>query len=61
MEQVLRGQAAIVTGAGKLRGKLVFAIARALLSAGAQIAIYFRPTERIHQRARRAGPRLAST
>jgi 3-oxoacyl-[acyl-carrier protein] reductase len=50
MEQAFRGQAAIVTGAGSPAG-IGFAIARALLSAGAQIAITS-TTERIHQRAR---------
>jgi len=54
MEQVLRGQAAIVTGAGSPAG-IGFAIARALLSAGAQIAITS-TTERIHQRARELDP-----
>jgi len=54
MEQVLRGQAAIVTGAGSSAG-IGFAIARALLSAGAQIAITS-TTERIHQRARELDP-----
>ena len=50
MEQAFRGQAAIVTGAGSPEG-IGFAIARALLSAGAKIAITS-TTERIHQRAR---------
>ena len=50
MEQAFRGQAAIVTGAGSPAG-IGFAIARALLSAGAQIMITS-TTERIHQRAR---------
>jgi 3-oxoacyl-[acyl-carrier protein] reductase len=50
MEQSFRGQAAIVTGAGSSAG-IGFAIARALLSAGAQIAITS-TTERIQQRAR---------
>jgi len=54
MEQVFRGQAAIVTGAGSPAG-IGFAIARALLSAGAQIAITS-TTERIHQRARELDP-----
>ncbi len=50
MEQVFRGQVAIVTGAGSPAG-IGFAIARGLLSAGVQIAITS-TTERIHQRAR---------
>jgi len=50
MEQAFRGQAAIVTGAGSPEG-IGFAVARALLRAGAQIAITS-TTERIHQRAR---------
>jgi len=50
MEQVFRGQVAIVTGAGSPAG-IGFAIARGLLRAGAQIAITS-TTERIHQRAR---------
>jgi 3-oxoacyl-[acyl-carrier protein] reductase len=50
MEQTFRGQTAIVTGAGSPVG-IGFAIARALLSGGAQIAITS-TTERIHQRAR---------
>src|SRR5216684_9062704 len=50
MEQVFRGQAVIVTGAGSPAG-IGFAIARGLLRAGAQIAITS-TTERIHQRAR---------
>jgi 3-oxoacyl-[acyl-carrier protein] reductase len=50
MEQVFRGQTAIVTGAGSPEG-IGFAIARALLNAGAQIAITS-TTERIHGRAR---------
>jgi 3-oxoacyl-[acyl-carrier protein] reductase len=50
MEQAFRGQAAIVTGAGSPVG-IGFAVARALWSAGAQIAITS-TTERIHQRAR---------
>jgi 3-oxoacyl-[acyl-carrier protein] reductase len=54
MEQVFRGQAAIVTGAGSPAG-IGFAIARALLSAGARIAITS-TTERIHQRARELDP-----
>jgi 3-oxoacyl-[acyl-carrier protein] reductase len=54
MEQVFRGQAAIVTGAGSPEG-IGFAIARALLSAGAQVAITS-TTERIHQRARELDP-----
>ena len=54
MEQAFRGQAAIVTGAGSPAG-IGFAIARALLSAGAQIAITS-TTERIHQRARELDP-----
>jgi 3-oxoacyl-[acyl-carrier protein] reductase len=49
MEQAFRGQAAIVTGAGSPEG-IGFAVARALLIAGAQIAITS-TTERIHQRA----------
>src|SRR5712672_2542772 len=55
MEQAFRGQAAIVTGAGSPAG-IGFAIARALLSAGAQIAITS-TTEGIHQRARELDPR----
>jgi 3-oxoacyl-[acyl-carrier protein] reductase len=54
MEQAFRGQAAIVTGAGSPEG-IGFAIARALLSAGAQVAITS-TTERIHQRARELDP-----
>ena len=54
MEQAFRGQAAIVTGAGSPAG-IGFAIARALLSEGAQIAITS-TTERIHQRARELDP-----
>ena len=54
MEQVFRGQAAIVTGAGSPEG-IGFAIARALLGAGAQVAITS-TTERIHQRARELDP-----
>ena len=54
MEQVFRGQAAIVTGAGSPEG-IGFAIARALLSAGAEVAITS-TTERIHQRARELDP-----
>lgn len=50
MEQGLREQTAIVTGAGSPEG-IGFAIARTLLSAGARIAITS-TTERIHQRAR---------
>jgi len=54
MEQLFRGQAAIVTGAGSPEG-IGFAIARALLSAGAEVAITS-TTERIHQRARELDP-----
>lgn len=54
MEQLFRGQAAIVTGAGSLEG-IGFAIARALLRAGAEVAITS-TTERIHQRARELDP-----
>ena len=54
MEQAFRGQAAIVTGAGSPEG-IGFAIARALLSAGAEVAITS-TTERIHQRARELDP-----
>ena len=54
MEQAFRGQAAIVTGAGSPEG-IGFAIARALLGAGAQVAITS-TTERIHQRARELDP-----
>ena len=54
MEQAFRGQVAIVTGAGSSAG-IGFAIARALLSAGVQIAITS-TTERIHQRARELDP-----
>ena len=50
MERVFRGQTAIVTGAGSAEG-IGFAVARALRSAGARIAITS-TTERIHQRAR---------
>jgi 3-oxoacyl-[acyl-carrier protein] reductase len=50
MEQAFRGQTAIVTGAGSAEG-IGFAVARALWSAGAQVAITS-TTERIHQRAR---------
>jgi 3-oxoacyl-[acyl-carrier protein] reductase len=50
MEQAFRGQTAIVTGAGSPAG-IGFATARALRSAGAQIAIPS-TTDRIHQRAR---------
>jgi 3-oxoacyl-[acyl-carrier protein] reductase len=53
MEQAFRGQTAIVTGAGSPAG-IGFAIARALRSAGAQIAITS-TTDRIHQRARELG------
>jgi 3-oxoacyl-[acyl-carrier protein] reductase len=54
MEQSFRGQAAIVTGAGSPEG-IGFVIARALLSAGAEVAITS-TTERIHQRARELDP-----
>jgi 3-oxoacyl-[acyl-carrier protein] reductase len=54
MEQAFRGQAAIVTGTGSPEG-IGFAIARALLSAGAHVAITS-TTERIHQRARELDP-----
>jgi 3-oxoacyl-[acyl-carrier protein] reductase len=50
MDQVFVGQTAIVTGVGSPEG-IGFAIARGLLSAGAQIAITS-TTERIHQRAK---------
>ena len=50
MEQVFAGQTAIVSGAGSSAG-IGFAIARALLHAGAQVAITS-TTDRIHQRAR---------
>ena len=50
MEPALHGQTAIVTGAGSPAG-IGFAIARALLRAGAQVAISA-TTERIYQRAR---------
>jgi 3-oxoacyl-[acyl-carrier protein] reductase len=50
MEQVLRGQTAIVTGAGSPAG-IGFAIARTLLAAGAQIVITA-TTNRIYERAR---------
>jgi 3-oxoacyl-[acyl-carrier protein] reductase len=49
MEQAFRGQIAIVTGAGSPAG-IGFAVARALRSASAQIAITS-TTDRIHQRA----------
>jgi 3-oxoacyl-[acyl-carrier protein] reductase len=49
MDQVFAGQTAIVTGVGSAQG-IGFALARALLSGGAQIAITS-TTERIHQRA----------
>ena len=54
MEQVFRGQAAIVTGAGSPAG-IGFAIARALLSAGAQVAITS-TTNRIQERALELDP-----
>jgi 3-oxoacyl-[acyl-carrier protein] reductase len=50
MEQLLQGQTAIVSGAGSPAG-IGFAIARGLLSSGAQVAITS-TTERIHERAR---------
>jgi len=50
MNQGLRGQAAIVTGAGSAAG-IGFAVARALLAAGARVAVTS-TTDRIHQRAR---------
>jgi 3-oxoacyl-[acyl-carrier protein] reductase len=50
MPQSLQGQTAIVTGAGSPVG-IGFAVARALLDAGAQIAITA-TTERIHDRVR---------
>jgi 3-oxoacyl-[acyl-carrier protein] reductase len=50
MEKLLQGQTAIVTGAGSPAG-IGFAIARVLLSSGAQVAITS-TTERIHERAR---------
>jgi 3-oxoacyl-[acyl-carrier protein] reductase len=46
----MRGQVAIVTGAGSAAG-IGFAVARGLLQAGAQVAITS-TTERIHERAR---------
>lgn len=54
MRQTFEGQAAIVTGAGSPAG-IGFAVARALLSAGAQIAITS-TTERIYHRARELDP-----
>ena len=50
MEPFLQGQMAIVTGTGSASG-IGFAIARGLLSLGAQVAITS-TTERIHERAR---------
>jgi 3-oxoacyl-[acyl-carrier protein] reductase len=50
MEPFLQGQMAIVTGAGSAAG-IGFAIARGLLSSGAQVAMTS-TTERIHERAR---------
>src|SRR5258706_255728 len=50
MEQLLQGQTAIVTGAGSSAG-IGFAIARGLLSGGAEVAITS-TTERIYERAR---------
>jgi 3-oxoacyl-[acyl-carrier protein] reductase len=50
MEPSLQGQTAIVTGAGSAEG-IGFAIARALVSSGAQVAITS-TTERIHERAK---------
>ena len=50
MDQLLKGQTAIVTGAGSAAG-IGFAIARSLLSSGARVAITS-TTERIHERAR---------
>ena len=52
--QDLAGQTAIITGAGSAAG-IGFAIARALLRAGAQVAITA-TTERIHDRARELDP-----
>jgi 3-oxoacyl-[acyl-carrier protein] reductase len=54
MEPPLRGQTAIVTGAGSPEG-IGFAIAGAMLDAGAQVAITS-TTERIHDRARELDP-----
>ena len=53
MEQVFQGQTAIVTGAGSPAG-IGFAVARALVALGAQVAITS-TTERIHDRARELG------
>ncbi len=50
MNQALHGQTAIVTGAGSSAG-IGFAVARALLEAGAQIALTS-TTKRIQDRAR---------
>jgi 3-oxoacyl-[acyl-carrier protein] reductase len=54
MDPSLNGQTAIVTGAGSPEG-IGFAIARAILSAGAQVAITS-TTERIHDRSRELDP-----
>ena len=54
MEQTFRGQTAIVTGAGSPAG-IGFAIARALLSGGAKVAITS-TTERIYERGRELDP-----
>src|SRR5689334_3912276 len=58
MTQPLQGQTAIVTGAGSPAG-IGFAIARALLSSGAHVAITS-TTERIHERAKELDPSGAS-
>ncbi len=53
----MRGQTAIVTGAGSAAG-IGFAVARSLLEAGAQVAITS-TTERIHERARELDANMA--